>query len=99
MDAVANQLKRFCLGHRRIPLDKGKKSEPEKCGLCHQPSGGSVVPAIDGFNSLFRFVQQSGRRCNTHLPRREVDRRYHVGDRRDQQFTTWPRYHVDVGGA
>ena len=61
----------------------------------HRPSA-SVVLAIDRFNSLFRFVQQSGQRCNGYLPTRDIDSIDDSRDRRDKHFTSRPVDHVDI---
>ena len=60
-----------------LALDSTKP--PELC-VCDDAEDGlttrhaaSVVPAIDGINRLFRFVQHAGQRCNGYLPYRSID--------------------------
>lgn len=69
---------------------------------CHTPRHrplASVVPPIDGFNRLFRFVQHPGQRCNGYHPRRDIDGVDNSADGRDEDFIAIALDNVNVVGA
>lgn len=59
----------------------------------------SVVPAIDGFNGLFRFVQQSRQRCNEDDALLKRDALDDFTGGRHEHFTRFAADDVHVGGA
>jgi hypothetical protein len=59
MDTVSHELQRFSLGHVEFPLDTFSSEVPGGYRIHPPPPGPSVsvVPAINVFNGLLRFVQ------------------------------------------
>ena len=56
VNAVANQLKRFSLGHAGLPPSTLRAVVCLVRPASHYQTCGSIVPAIDAFNGLFRIV-------------------------------------------
>lgn len=61
----------------------------------HRPLA-SVAPPIERFNSLFRFVQQSGQRCNGYEPTRDIDPVDNFSDGRNQGLATIPANDINI---